>query len=104
MIEVIDEMLEVPGGPATLIMKKDFLHDSIRELATASFSDDSNYLKEKLDALICDSPEDEFDNLLQMQNCNVEMMGFILSGKFEKAKRVLLEMREKCNTKAIKAI
>ena len=104
MIEVIDEMLEVPGGAATLIMKKEFLHDSIRELATASFSDEAKYLQEKLDALISDSPEDEFDNLLQMQNYNVEMMSFILSGKFNKAKRVLLEMREKCNTNFIESV
>ena len=104
MIEVIDEMLEVPGGKATLIIKKDFLNDSIRELATASFSDEAKYLQEKLDALISDSPEDEFDNLLQMQNYNVEMMSFILSGKFNKAKRVLLEMREKCNTNFIESV
>jgi len=96
MIDVIDEMLQVPSGQGTDVVKKFLLQGEIRELSTLSFFDAAAYLREKLDDMIGDSPEDEFESLLQMQNGNDKMMGFILSDKFEKAKNTLLEMSKKC--------
>lgn len=96
MMDVIDEMLQVQGGPGTDVMKKFLLQDTIRELSTSAFFEASEYLRGKLDDMIGDSPEDEFESLLQMQNHNDKMMGFILSDKFEKAKKTLLEMSKKC--------
>lgn len=96
MMEVIDEMLLVQGGPGTEVVKKYLLQNTIRELSTASFFDAADYLRGKLDDLIGNSPEDEFDNLIRMQNYNVRMMGFILEDKFALAKKTLLEMSGKC--------
>lgn len=101
MIEVIDEMMEVQGGAGTQFMKKILLQKSIRELSTSSFFEASKYLRGKLDCLIGESPEDEFDSLLQMQNYNDEMMRLILMDEFDKAKNVLFEMSEKCNIEDI---
>lgn len=96
MIDVIDEMLLVRGGVATDFIKKFLLSESIRALSTSSFFEASEYLRGKLDELIGQSPEDEFNSLLEMQNSNDKMMKYILSDEFDKAKKVLLEMSHKC--------
>lgn len=103
MMDVMDEMLRVQGGLGTDIMKKYLLQDSIQELSISSFFDAAEYLRGKLDDMIGNSPDNDFDSLLQMQNYNDKMMGFILSNEFAKAKKTLLEMSEKCKVKYLSA-
>lgn len=103
MMDVIDEMLAVQGGPGTEVMKKFLLQGTIRELSAASFFEAAEYLRGKLDDMIEDSPKDEFDGLLLMQNYNVKMMGFILADKFSLAKKTLLEMSQKCKVEYLPA-
>ena len=68
MIEVIDEMLSVKGGTAAEVLKKFLLSKSIRALSVSSFYDESEYLRNKLDEMVGQSPEDELDGLLQRQD------------------------------------
>lgn len=101
MIEVIDEMLAVSSGRATEFMKKFLAREITDMLCKANFLDEAQYLREKIDALIGNDPEDEFDASLQMQSYNQRMMQAILSDEWEPAKRILLEMADKCNREQI---
>lgn len=103
MIDVIDEMLTVQGGEGTEILKKFLLSESIMALSTTSFFDASEYLRNKLDEMVGESPDNEYDNLIQMQNYNDKMMNHILSDDFEQAREVLLEMSNKCRLESLES-
>ncbi len=103
MISVIDEMISVKGGPGTEVVKKFMLSESIRTLSTSSFFDAAEYLRNKLDEMVGQSPESEIDNLIQMQNYNDKMMKHILSEEFKQAGDVLQEMCEKCKVEDLES-
>ena len=96
MIMVIDEMLEVKGGPVTEIIKKTFLSEQITKLATSSFSKAASYLQEKLDSMIKDAPEDPLKASWLMVSYNQKLMDALLQNQFAVAAGILQQMSEAC--------
>lgn len=100
MLEAIDESLRVPGTKATDLMKQFFLQAHIADLSKAFFVEEAAYLREKLNVLIADGPEEsEWDNMIRMENMNAEMMEKILTGDFQGAYKILQNMEKRCSKK-----
>ncbi|MBQ8085543.1 MAG: SEC-C domain-containing protein [Lachnospiraceae bacterium] len=96
MEEVIDEMLAVEGGEAVTVVKKMFLQEHLKELSMKGFLDEAEVIRSRLDTLIGDG-DSEYDSLIRMSNANDKMMSHLLTGEIGKAKKVLLQMADKCN-------
>lgn len=97
MLEAIDDMLKVEGGTVIEVMKEFYLQEHIKNLSQSGFLDEAAYLREKLDGIIDQNPEDDFSSLLKMHNMNAEMMDHLLNEDAEGAFAVLQSMAKQCD-------
>lgn len=103
MVEVAKEALEVKGGPAVDLIKQFYLHRHITELSKAGFANEAEQLRQKMDELISEGEQDEWNAQLEMINMNSKMMCDLLQEDIWSAYQTLKKMNEKCMYSSVEA-
>lgn len=104
MMDVIGDMLAVPGGKGAEFLKQLALQEHIKELSQAGFSHEALYLEGKMNCLLQGNPENGWNALLKMQNGNAAMMNHLLTDDFWHAASVFKKMVDECRYESPEAV